>query len=117
MKTAEEKLASLDLKHKLFYFDIGGNEVPSTIGDAFTLARNIRENASVDLRWKLDYLPNENHCRVTAIGITNALKFICDGWDFDAEIIMMGGLNAIDRFYKNLSERYGYNIYPADNYW
>jgi predicted alpha/beta superfamily hydrolase len=112
MKTGEEKLASLDFKHKLFYFDIGGNEVPSTIGDAFTLAKNIRENASVDLRWKLDYLPNENHSSGTAIGITNALKFIYDGWDFDTDKIMIGGLDAIDSFYKNLSERYGYEISP-----
>lgn len=112
MKTAEEKLASLVLKHKLFYFDIGGNEVPSTIGDAFTFAQTIRENASVDLRWKLDYLPNENHGSGTAIGITNALKFIYDGWDFDADKIMMGGLNAIDSFYKILSERFGYEISP-----
>jgi len=112
MKTAEEKLASLNLKHKLFYFDIGGNEIPSTIGDAFTFAQTIRENASVDLRWKLDYLPNESHATGTATGMINALKFIYDGWDFDTDKIKMGGLNAIDSFYKDLSERYGYEISP-----
>jgi tetratricopeptide (TPR) repeat protein len=110
LKTAEEKLTSLNLKHKLFYFDIGGNEVPSTIGDAFTFAQTIRENASTDLRWKLDYLSNESHSSGTAIGIINALKFIYDGWDFDTDKIKTEGVSAIDSFYKNLSERYGYKI-------
>ncbi len=110
LKTAEQKLTSLNLKHKLFYFDIGGNEVPSTIGDAFAFARIIKENASADLRWKLDYLANESHSSGTAVGIINALKFIYDGWDFDINKIKREGVAAIDSFYKNLSERYGYRI-------
>jgi uncharacterized protein len=110
MKTAEEKLAGLDFKHKLFYFDIGGNETPSTIGDAFTFAQTIRANASSDLRWKLDYLSNEGHGSGTAIGIINALKFIYDGWGFDTNIIKTDGFNAIDSFYKGQSDKYGYEI-------
>jgi hypothetical protein len=35
-----------------------------------------------------------------------------NGRDFDADKIMMGGLDAINSFYKNLSERFGYVIYP-----
>jgi hypothetical protein len=110
MKTAEEKLSSLDLKHKVFYFNIGGDEIPSTIGDAFTFAQTIRENASSELKWKLDYLPNETHGSGTAIGIINAMKFIYDGWNFDTDKIKTGGINVIDTFYKNLSERFGYEI-------
>ena len=87
MKTAEEKLSSIDLKQKLFYFDIGGNETPSTIGDAFTFAETIRKNASPDLRWKFDYLPNETHGSGTAIAIINAMKFIYDGGNFDTDKI------------------------------
>jgi tetratricopeptide (TPR) repeat protein len=110
LKTAEQKLTGLNLKHKLFYFDIGGNEIPTTIGDAFAFAQTIRENASTDLRWKLDYLPNESHSSGTAIGIINALKFIYDDWIFDTNKIKTEGINAIDSFYKNLSERFGYKI-------
>ncbi len=110
MKTAEEKLAGLNFKHKLFYFDIGGNETPSTIGDAFTFAQTIKTNASEDLRWKFDYLPNENHGSGTALGIINALKFIYDGWDFDVNKIKTDGFSAIDSFYKSQSEKYGYEI-------
>lgn len=110
MKTAEEKLSGLNFKHKQFYFDIGGNEVPSTIGDAFDFAGIIRQNVSSDLRWKLDFLANENHSSGTAIGVINALKFIYEDWDFDTEKIRTEGINAIDSFYKNLSEMFGYGI-------
>jgi predicted alpha/beta superfamily hydrolase len=110
MKTAEEKLASLELKHKLFYFDIGENEVPSTIGDAFDFAQIIRKNASANLRWKFDYLENESHSSGTALGIINSLKFIYEDWDFDTEKIRTNGISAIDSFYKNLSDRFGYGI-------
>ena len=112
LKTAEEKLKNLDLKHKMFYFDIGENEVPSTIGDAYTFAQIIRNNASTDLKWKLDFLANENHSSGTAIGIINALKFIFEGWDFDTNKIKTDGISAIDRFYTSQSEKYGYKISP-----
>jgi len=110
MRTAEEKLAGLDLKHKMFYFDIGENEIPTTIGDAFTFAQTIRKNASADLKWRFDYLPNIGHGDGTAIGIMNALKFIYEGWRFDTDKIKTEGFCAIDSFYKNQSEKYGYNI-------
>ncbi|MFA5420315.1 MAG: alpha/beta hydrolase-fold protein, partial [Bacteroidales bacterium] len=110
IKTAEEKLASLDFKHKLFYFTIGGNEVPSTIGDAFTFAQIVKNYASSDLSWKFDYLPNESHGSGTAIGIINAMKFVYDGWYFDADKIKTDGYSAIDSFYKVQTEKYGYKI-------
>jgi len=110
MKTAEEKLAGLDFKRRLFYFDIGGDETPSTIGDAFTFALTIKTNASADLRWKFDYLPDESHASGTALGIINALKFIYEGWNFDVNRIRTEGFSSIDSFYKNQSEKYGYEI-------
>jgi len=110
MKTAEEKLAGLNFKHKMFYFDIGEKEIPSTIGDAFTFANTIKTNASADLRWKLDCLTNEDHGSGTAIGTINALKFIYDGWIFDTDKIKTCGFSAIDSFYKGQSEKFGYEI-------
>jgi uncharacterized protein len=110
MKTAEEKLADLNFKSRLFYFDIGGDEIPSTIGDAFTFAQIIKTNASSDLRWKLDYLPNESHGSGTALAMINALKFIYKDWNFDVNRINTDGFGAIDRFYKSQSEKFGYEI-------
>jgi predicted alpha/beta superfamily hydrolase len=110
MKTAEEKIGGINFKRKQFYFDIGGNETPSTVGDAFTFAQTIRTNASADLRWKFDYLPSEGHGSGTATGIINALKFIYEGWTFDTNKITTDGFSAIDSFYKSQSDRYGYEI-------
>jgi uncharacterized protein len=110
MKTAEEKLAGLNFKHRQFYFNIGGNEIPSTIGDAFTFAQIIKTNVSKDLRWKLDYLPSETHGTGSVLGTLNALKFIYDGWNFDDNIIKTEGFGAIDSFYKSQSEKFGYEI-------
>jgi len=110
LKTAEEKLAGLNFKHRQFYFNIGGDEIPSTIGDAFTFAQIIKTNASQDLRWKLDYLPNETHGTASVLGTLNALKFIYEGWNFDESKIKTEGFGAIDSFYKNQSEKFGYEI-------
>jgi uncharacterized protein len=110
MKTAEEKLAGFNFKSRQFYFNIGGNEIPSTIGDAFTFAQIIKTNASKDLRWKLDYLPNETHGSGSVLGTLNALKFIYEGWNFDDNKIKTEGFGAIDSFYKSQSEKFGYEI-------
>lgn len=110
MKTAEEKLAGLNFKHRQFYYNIGENEIPSTIGDAFTFAEIIKTNASKDLRWKLDYLPNETHGSGSVLGTLNALKFIYEGWNFDDSKIKTEGFGAIDNFYTSQSEKFGYEI-------
>lgn len=110
MKTAEEKLAGLNFKRRQFYFNIGGNETPSTIGDAFTFAQIIKTNASNDLRWKFDYLANETHSSGSVLGMLNALKFIYEDWNFDDSKIDTEGFEAIDSFYKSQTEKFGYEI-------
>lgn len=110
MRTAEEKLAGLNLKRRQFYYNVGGDEIPSTIGDAFTFAEIIKTNASKDLRWKFDYLPNETHGSGSVLGTLNALKFIYEGWNFDDSRIKTEGFGVIDSFYKSQSEKFGYEI-------
>ena len=112
LRTEEEKLAGKNLKYKQFYFSIGGREGPSTIGDAHEFAKTLKLKVSTDLRWKLDYMENEDHGSGAPIGIINGLRFIYDGWKYDYDIMMAGGILAIDNFYKNLSERLGYEISP-----
>ncbi|MFA5971961.1 MAG: alpha/beta hydrolase-fold protein [Lentimicrobiaceae bacterium] len=112
MKMAEEKLAGINLKYKQFYFSVGGNEVPSTVGDAHTFAATLKLKSSAELRWKFDYLENEDHGSGATIGIINGLKFIFDGWKYDSDKMMAGGIRAIDDFYNDQSERYGYRISP-----
>lgn len=112
LRTAEEKLLGKNLKYKQIYFSIGEKEDPSTIADAHSFANILKVKASVDLKWKLDYQQNEDHGSGAINGIINGLRFIYDGWRYDSDIMKAGGILAIDNFYKNLTEKYGYQISP-----
>ena len=113
LRTAEEKLLGKDLKYKQIYFSIGEKEDPSTIADAHSFANILKVKASAELRWKLDYQENEDHGSGAINGIINGLRFIYDGWRYDTDKMKAGGITAIDNFYKNLTERYGYEISPG----
>jgi len=112
LRTAEEKLAGKNLKYKQLYFSIGEKETPSTIADAHSFANILKVKAPSDLNWKLDYQENEDHSSGAVNGIINGLRFIYDGWKYDIDKMKAGGVIAIDNFYKNLTERYGYEISP-----
>ncbi len=112
LRTAEEKLLGKNLKYKQIYFSIGEKEDPSTIADAHSFANILKVKASVDLNWKLDYQQNEDHGSGAINGIINGLRFIYDGWRYDSDIMKAGGITTIDNFYKNLTEKYGYQISP-----
>jgi tetratricopeptide (TPR) repeat protein len=112
LRTAEEKLLGKNLKYKQIYFSIGEKEDPSTIADAHSFANILKIKASADLKWKLDYQENEDHGSGAINGIINGLRFIYDGWRYDTDKMKAGGIIAIDNFYKNLTEKYGYEISP-----
>ena len=112
IRTADEKIGSMNLKYKQYYFSIGGNEIPSNIGDAHAFNQTLKIKASGELRWKFDYLENEDHGSQATIALIRGMRFIYEGWKYDSDLLIAGGLNAINSFYHNLSERYGYKIIP-----
>jgi predicted alpha/beta superfamily hydrolase len=112
MRTAGEKLLGKNLKYKQFYFSIGAKEDPTTIGDVHDFAQILKFKASKELTWKFDYMENEDHSSGATNGIINGLRFIYDGWKYDNEIIMAGGLDAINSFYRTQSDKFGYEITP-----
>jgi tetratricopeptide (TPR) repeat protein len=112
LRAAEEKLPGKDLKYNQIYFSIGEKEDPSTIADAHSFAKVLKVKASTNLKWKLDYQENEDHGSGATNGIINGLRFIYDGWRYDTDKMKAGGIIAIDNFYKNLTEKYGYEISP-----
>ena len=111
-RTAEEKIGSMNLKYQQYYFSIGGNETPSDIGDAHTFAQTLKIKSPTELRWKFDYIANEDHGSQAPIALYNGLRFIYDGWNYDYDKMVAGGLSTINSFYQNLSERFGYEIQP-----
>jgi|WetSurMetagenome_2_1015567.scaffolds.fasta_scaffold00455_2 predicted alpha/beta superfamily hydrolase len=112
LRTAEEKLLGKNLKYRQIYFSIGEKEDPSTIADAHSFANILNVKVPIDLKWKLDYQQNEDHGSGAINGIINGLRFIYDGWRYDIDKMKAGGTAVIDNFYKNLTERYGYEISP-----
>jgi predicted alpha/beta superfamily hydrolase len=114
-RVADEKLGSLNLKYKQYYFSIGGDETPSNIGEAHTFAKTLKIKSPAELRWKFDYLANEDHGSQVTIALYNGLRFIYEGWKFDNDKMVYGGLNAINSFYQNLTDRFGYEILPDGN--
>jgi uncharacterized protein len=114
-RTADEKIGTMNLKYKQYYFSIGGNETPSDIGEAHTFAQTLKIKSPAELRWKFDYIENEDHGSQTTIALYNGLRFIYDGWNYDYDKLVAGGLGAINSFYQNLSERFGYIILPDAN--
>ena len=114
-RVADEKAGGLNVKYKQYYFSIGGDETPSDIGDAHTFAQTLKLKSPAGLRWKFNYIENEDHGSQSTISLYNGLRFIYDGWNYDYDKLVAGGLNAINGFYKNLSDRFGYEILPDGN--
>lgn len=114
-RTADEKIGTINFKYKQYYFSIGGNETPSDIEDSHIFAQTLKIKSPAELRWKFDYIENEDHGSQTTIALYNGLRFIYDGWNYDYDKLVAGGLNAINSFYQNLSERFGYTIQPDAN--
>lgn len=111
-RTAQEKIAGMNLKYKQYYFTVGGNEPPSTVADAHTFAQTLRVFAPTDLRWKFDYLADEDHGSQATVALLYGLRFIYQGWSADGDQLVAGGVAAINSFYKSLSDRFGYAINP-----
>ena len=111
-RKASEKIGSKNLTYKQFYFSIGGNETPTDIGDAHTFAQTLKIKSPAELKWKFDYIENEDHGSQATVALYNGLRFIYDGWNYDYDKMVAGGLSTINGFYQNLSEKFGYEILP-----
>jgi predicted alpha/beta superfamily hydrolase len=114
-RTADRIITNMNLKYKQYYFSIGGKEIPSNIVEAQTFAQTLKIKAPSELKWKFDYMEKEDHGSQATLALINGLRFIYEGWKYDNEELVAGGLNAIDNFYNHLSERYGYEILPDVN--
>ena len=112
IKVAEEKIATMNFKYKQLFVSTGGKELPQSIADAHTFARILKLKAPVDLKWTFNYNENEDHYSQATIALYNGLRFIYDDWKMDYEEMAQRGLDAIKIFFKNQTEKYGYEILP-----
>lgn len=113
-RTAREKLSSMDLKQKSFYFSAGSKEYPGTIRDSFSFAQTLEEKSPEGFRWMFDFLEGEDHMSQKPTTLNNGLRFIFDGWGYDYSLILSEGIEYIDSFYKKQSDKYGFEIKPSE---
>lgn len=114
VKTAEEKIDRMDLKHRHFYFSTGTLEVPKYVDSAQAFFITLTEKAPSELKWKFDFLKDEDHGSQGTIAMYNGLRFIYQDWKFDSNKVRDGGLKYINSFYLNKSKKYGYEILPSE---
>jgi hypothetical protein len=114
-KTADEKLAEMNLKHKHFYFSTGSKETAHNIDGAQSFFKVLTKKNPQDLKWKFDHIQNEDHGSQATIAMYNAIRFIYTDWKFDIQKVRSIGLTYIDDFCKKQSEIYGYEISPSES--
>jgi predicted alpha/beta superfamily hydrolase len=95
------------------------NSIYMTIGDepeytqSLKLFTNLLTRKAKKLNWKLEKFEEEDHGTVPLYSLIEGLKYIHHNWRLSDEEAYLG-VNAIKKHYADLSERYGYQIQPAE---
>jgi hypothetical protein len=113
MDYSKDHLSKISSLNKTVYFTAGsleGSELINTLDDFTEL---LKDSAPKDFKWKYKLMQNEDHETQLLTAIYEGLKYIYDGWAFPQEKLT-DGLDAIEKHYKALSEKYGYNILPQE---
>jgi predicted alpha/beta superfamily hydrolase len=68
-------------------------------------------NTPQGFRWKFEYMEDENHISIPLPSIYYGLKTIFDGWYLVDPLLLFdqGGLEAIDKHFREGGKRYGYD--------
>lgn len=111
-KVAEERISTINLKKKQFFICISGKENPSSISDVNSFTRILRLKAPAELKWKFNYYADEDHYSEATIALYDGIRFIYDGWKFDADLMLSRGVDYIKNFYQSQSDKFGYEIKP-----
>jgi predicted alpha/beta superfamily hydrolase len=90
------------------YFMTVGNE-PNYFEALDQYSKIIKEKSPKGLDFEYIKMLDDDHGSGPHLSIYNGLLYIYDGWKLDAEKYQEG-LAAVDKHYKNLSKKYGYEI-------
>lgn len=99
-----EKLKPKYDRNIYFYMTVGNEPTYFETLDFF--AKTLEEKSPKNLNFKYDKRMEDNHGSSPHLTIYNGLLFIFSDWKLDEETIS-GGMKAIDKHYKSLSETYG----------
>jgi|CZKD01.1.fsa_nt_gi hypothetical protein len=80
-------------------------------GRVATTVATLDGNTPQGFRWKFEYMEDENHISIPLPSIYYGLKTIFDGWYVVDPLLLFdeGGLEAIDKHFREGGKRYGYD--------
>lgn len=109
VKLAEKNLPGLSFSNSKFLYITLGNE-PDYFNSMNELTSLLKKKSPEDLKWDYVYMENDDHGTVPLKTIYNAMEMIYEGWKLPADLAKTGNLQSVKDHFKNLSEKYGYEI-------
>ncbi|HEY4787073.1 MAG TPA: alpha/beta hydrolase-fold protein [Bacteroidales bacterium] len=111
-----DKIASINVKNKSYFISATENEDSLFIKNVYSFARILELQAPPNLHWNCSFVKNEDHLTQVTNGLYCGLRYVYKGWKPDFGKMKNGGLAYIKDFYLNLSNLYGYEILPNENF-
>jgi len=109
---SKEKLKAKYSKEKFFYMTVG-NE-PNYFKPLDEYATAMKTKSGKAIKFKYDKFEGENHGTTPYLSLFHGLKFVYADWQLTRET-MAKGVTAMDKHYKMVSLKYGFNIKTSEN--
>ncbi len=100
-------------KEKFVYISIGESE-SGLLPPLRKYEQHLERIYPLNLKKEVEVMENTDHRTVVPPSIASGLELLYPSWRFPARDIV-GGIQAIQRHYNDLSKRYGYEITPSED--
>jgi hypothetical protein len=113
---AQEFFAAHDELNKRLFFSLG-NEGPNMESGFTELKKSLTAKAPKDFQWASEQFLDENHGSTVLRAHYAGLRSIFSDWEMprDDKGAPIGGISGIEQHYRELSQRYGYQISMPEN--
>ncbi|MFW9851062.1 MAG: alpha/beta hydrolase-fold protein [Candidatus Thorarchaeota archaeon] len=108
MEKGKEMFNSDSSLKRFLYMEYGENDYDRVVTTVPDFAAIIEKNTPHDFVWKWRTLKGEAHAPISVL--YNGLSLIFPRWQMTTEEGMKEGLEGVERFYANLSQKYGIEI-------
>lgn len=109
IKLAKKNLPESSFANNKFLYITLGNE-PDYFDAMNELTALLKKKSPKELKWDYAYMEDDDHGTVPLKTIYNAMEMIYDGWSLPGNLVKIGNLQSVKDHFKNLSEKYGYEI-------
>ncbi|HSR18040.1 MAG TPA: alpha/beta hydrolase-fold protein [Ignavibacteriaceae bacterium] len=108
LELAKKNLPESFDQNKFLYIALG-NE-PNYFNSINELTGLLKSKSIKGLKWEYTFMEHDDHGTVPLKTIYNALELIYNGWRLPPDLAKTGNLQSVKDHYKNLSEKYGYQV-------